>query len=501
MATVLFIYNGAETKIQCNINDKMRVIVDKFIFKIKIEVNKAKFLYGGNQVNFDLTFFEQANQIDKQRKIMNILVYSNDTLKSSINGGIIKSKEVICPQCKENCLIEIKDYKIKLYGCKNGHVLDNILLNEFQNLQNINENEIVCNKCKNIKSEVYNKQFYKCLECNINLCPLCSNQHPKNHELLDYNNIHYYCQSHKDFYVSYCVDCKINLCMKCEIKHNKYHQIVNFQNIFPDEEKIKKKIKAFRKKIDKFKEEITEIINKLSSISKNLERYYKIIYDIFDNYDSRKRNYEILTNVNSIINFIKLKDIDEIVQEKNEFKLDVLFDIYHEMNNKNNKQKYFGDINIIFKCQERYSKIICNKDNLFVEVALKYIQKEIIDQEKFEQHFIFNEKKINLISCKTVSELGIKNNDIIQVLKTKIINNITIIFNYKQIPIIIQVNINEFFYNVASKISNMIGENLSDIRFYYKSMEVVVNDHSTFKDLEIKNFDSFIVVKNQIVGG
>jgi len=142
------------------------------------------------------------------------------------------------------------------------------------------------------------------------LCPLCSNQHPKNHELLDYNNIHYYCQSHKDFYVSYCVDCKINLCMKCEIKHVKFHQTANFQNIFPDEEKIKKEIKAFRKKIDKFKEEMTEIINKLNSISKNLERYYKIIYDNFDNYDSRKRNYEILTNVNSIINFIKLNDID-----------------------------------------------------------------------------------------------------------------------------------------------------------------------------------------------
>ena len=110
-------------------------------------------------------------------------------------------------------------------------------------------------------------------------------------------------------------------------------------------------------------------------------------------------------------------------------------------------------------------------------------------------------KKINLISCKTVSELGIKNNDIIQVLKTNIINNITIIFNYKQIPIIIQVNINEFFYNVASKISNMIGENLSDIRFYYNSIEIAVNDHLTFKGLEIKNFDSFIVVKNQIVGG
>ena len=41
-------------------------------------------------------------------------------INSSINIGnnnIIKSNDIICPQCKEICKYDIRDYKIKLYDC------------------------------------------------------------------------------------------------------------------------------------------------------------------------------------------------------------------------------------------------------------------------------------------------------------------------------------------------------------------------------------------------
>ena len=231
MASVIFILNGVQTKILCSIYDKMIVIVNKFIMKSKIDATKAQFLYAGNQINYNLTFYEQANNMDKLRNEMCILVYYNNSY-ISVNDGIIKSKEVICPKCKENCLISLDNYKIRLYDCKNGHITDNIFLNEFDNLQNINENEIKCKNCNNTKYKTYNKQFYKCSNCKINLCPLCAQNHDKKHELLDYNNINYMCLNHKDFYVSYCQDCKINLCMKCESKHNNFHRIINFKTIF-----------------------------------------------------------------------------------------------------------------------------------------------------------------------------------------------------------------------------------------------------------------------------
>ena len=56
---------------------------------------------------------------------MNILV--NTTEEIPITEGLIKSKDIICPQCKHNCLLDIKDYKIKLYDCKNSHETNNIL--------------------------------------------------------------------------------------------------------------------------------------------------------------------------------------------------------------------------------------------------------------------------------------------------------------------------------------------------------------------------------------
>ena len=48
------------------------------------------------------------------------------------NNNIIKSKSIICPECKENIRIKINDYKIKLYDCKNGHNIDNILFEEYE---------------------------------------------------------------------------------------------------------------------------------------------------------------------------------------------------------------------------------------------------------------------------------------------------------------------------------------------------------------------------------
>ena len=131
--------------------------------------------------------------------------------------------------------------------------------------------------------------------------------------------------------------------MKCEIEHNQSHPIINFKNIFPDEEKIKNDLKIFKQKIDKFKEEIEKFVDKLHDISKNIDIYYKIIYDILYNYKSRQRNYEILTNVNSIKNFIKLNDIDNIINEsiQERMKFKNLFDIYDKINNKEEKENIY----------------------------------------------------------------------------------------------------------------------------------------------------------------
>ena len=138
---VIFTLNGIQTRIQSLINEKMRDIINRFNIKLKININKVQYLYNGNQINLDATFYEQANPYDKERKVMNILVYTNESIIST-SGGLVKSKDIICPKCKENCLMSCENYNIKLYQCKNGHFFKNISFKEFNDNQNINENEI-----------------------------------------------------------------------------------------------------------------------------------------------------------------------------------------------------------------------------------------------------------------------------------------------------------------------------------------------------------------------
>ena len=93
-----------------------------------------------------------------KKKSINILVDETDNIMK--NKKAIKIKEIICPKCKEKILIEIKDYKINLYDCKNGHKLNNIPIKEFEKLLYNNKSKIICKNCneENI-DEVNNNEF------------------------------------------------------------------------------------------------------------------------------------------------------------------------------------------------------------------------------------------------------------------------------------------------------------------------------------------------------
>ena len=53
-------------------------ICEKYSLKIGKEMNSLLFLYGGNQVNLELNFKEQANSIGINDNEMKILVYTNE---------------------------------------------------------------------------------------------------------------------------------------------------------------------------------------------------------------------------------------------------------------------------------------------------------------------------------------------------------------------------------------------------------------------------------------
>ena len=151
MFQICFIYEGNKTYLQYNENVKMKEICNRFSSEIGKELNTLIFCYNGNNLNEDLlelSLGQNANNLDKERKKMDILIYDIKAIEQNI---IIKPKEIIYPEYSESIRISIKDYKIKLFECKNNHNI-NMLLNEFDNSQNIYEKKIICDKCKSNKS-------------------------------------------------------------------------------------------------------------------------------------------------------------------------------------------------------------------------------------------------------------------------------------------------------------------------------------------------------------
>ena len=194
MARVEFNYNGNIITIQCQENQKMVDICNIFMTKLCIIKKNIFFVYDGNcipQFDKNLTFVKLANSFDKLRKKISILVYDKDSENDIISK--IKSKHIICPICKELIKMKIENYKINLFDCRNNHSFYNLPLNKFHQTQLIDLRDIKCGICKDkSKSITYNNEFYKCCNCNINLCPLCKEKHNSSHSshnIMNYDKI------------------------------------------------------------------------------------------------------------------------------------------------------------------------------------------------------------------------------------------------------------------------------------------------------------------------
>ena len=330
-----FYYKGQAVKLNCKKNDNMNDILKRYANKINKDINKIYFINNGNIINKDNLKLEELNNTDNK---INILVYDIDN-----NEKVKKNKDIICPLCMQNCIIEIKDYKVNLNKCDNKHNINNILLEEYNKTQIIDEIKIKCNICNKNKFEIYNNKIYKCSICNINLCPLCKSNHSKDHIIIDYDLINYICNKHGERYVSYCKECESNICDICKLEHNNNHNLIYFRDMIENNDNNIDKIK-----IDALKNEIKDIINKLNKIMNNLNIYYDINNNIIINNKIIKNiNYQKLMNKSNIVKYNNniIKDIDNIINENNIIiKFKCLYEIYNKMIDKDNKkEKYEGE--------------------------------------------------------------------------------------------------------------------------------------------------------------
>ena len=181
MVKINFELEGIKVIIQCSEEDRMKDICQKYVTKIESNINSLIFLYGGNKLNMELRFKEQANLIDINRKEMNVIVYkkendddlncpycnkkiklekiddiilSNNNIQDTINGIKFNIDNIIKLSNNNNISIQLKNINFLLNAInedinKNNTKLKNLLTKN---------NEIINNNLNEINSSIINKE-------------------------------------------------------------------------------------------------------------------------------------------------------------------------------------------------------------------------------------------------------------------------------------------------------------------------------------------------------
>ncbi len=58
-ANVIFNFEGVDVTVQCSKEEQMKDICQKYVNKIDKNINSLIFLYGGNQLNFNLSLINK----------------------------------------------------------------------------------------------------------------------------------------------------------------------------------------------------------------------------------------------------------------------------------------------------------------------------------------------------------------------------------------------------------------------------------------------------------
>ena len=326
--------------IQCNSNEKIEEILNKFGNKIQLNSKDFEYYYKGEKINKNVTLNEITN--NGNTKIIDISVKK-------------KSKIMKCFQCDcNNGVIQVENYKLHFSQCRHDHECIKTF-SEYEDTQRINYDKIKCsnNKCgKTQKTDL--RDFCKCLNCSkvlgfaIYYCKDCCEKGNRrkgcnmSHRMIDYNEKYYYCPEHFTEFKSYCVDCNSNLCDSCEKEHkSKNHAIKKFDVMTPNIKYIQKQVKEIREKTDNLILIVDELKNILDGAVKMFEDYCKISTDLlvkYESYNENLKNFQVLKTMDYLSKSNKemINDLNEIIDMKNKDqekiwigKCCVLIDIFH----------------------------------------------------------------------------------------------------------------------------------------------------------------------------
>ncbi|XP_033127704.1 E3 ubiquitin-protein ligase TRIM56-like isoform X2 [Anneissia japonica] len=232
----------------------------------------------------EITLFEDANEEfltcsickdifkhPKQLKCMHN--FCQDCLQPLMNEAT--SRKIKCPLCREEVELTVDTV---------ADLEDNIFLSHLCELflvANLNTVDVLCSFC----SEALNEEnASRCIDCSDNLCDKCAKTHTltcltRNHQVILMSelktetlvrksregNVKIPCQKHSNNHLEYfCQTCQVPVCLGCTVVDHvrqNGHDLINL-NDGPTKEK--------------FKEQITEQLNKLEEIIPSFEKHIDI---------------------------------------------------------------------------------------------------------------------------------------------------------------------------------------------------------------------------------
>ena len=456
---IIFFYNGETIYIQCKIDEN---IFKRFSKETNKGINNICFLYNGDIIkeDFDLKIVKEDD--------IKILIIDFEFERKE-KESLKQSKEIICPICKELCEINFNNYKISLNNCINKHCFPDLIINEFNDFQKIiNEKEILCGQCQSNKFQAYNNQFFRCCNCNINLCPICKNTHDKKHIIINYEDKNILCNQHGERYILYCKNNNRNMCDLCDMKNKNYIFLYKFfKNIY----KINN-INELQIKITKLKNELKNLPdnNELNLVIDNLDKLINIGNNIM-NYNMKYKNYYSLLNMKNINDYIVNvnKDLENIINEKKEVnRLKYIKEIYDKMIINNIITIKYEIPDLSFTCIKEITEI-----NIFGKI---FVEK---NKDKFQ--IIINGKIHELTNYLNIKELEIKD-DILEI-KLKQIKNTN--------------DISYMFYNCInlisiSDISNWKTDNIENMAGLFSNCKFLkkLPDISKWNTINVKRMNN-----------
>ena len=227
-----------------------------------------------------------------------------------------------CSECNLIPFLELKYNKgkpsIKSY-CENKHSISLNLEDYLNNYQKFSLSNEICKECGKKQNEI-NQSFFYC-SCNKFLCFQCSNIHDNNynHNIIHIKRYDSFCKKHLNSFIWFCLNCKKNICIYCKKEHI-FHQLILLPDFDFDEKlNLKNKIKNFElmlKNLDKIKEKLLYLINKLKDLT-NLElKYLEKLISTYEYEKNQKNiNFNVINNIKLWEESSKLNQLESLLNE------------------------------------------------------------------------------------------------------------------------------------------------------------------------------------------